>query len=61
MKQMTLAVTGLESHGKKTRNIDSLVQTDKLVPWMEFCSVFNPYFPKTGNERTGVTQFAAWQ
>lgn len=54
MKQMTLAVNGFESHGKKTRKAEFLAKMDKLVPWMEFCSVIDPYYPKAGNGRPPI-------
>lgn len=54
MKQMTLAVSGFESHGKQSRKAEFLARMDKLVPWAEFCSVIAPYYPKAGNGRPPI-------
>jgi len=54
MTQMTLAVNGFEVHRKTTRKEYFLSRMDALVPWAEFCSVIEPYYPKAGDGRRPV-------
>ena len=54
MKQITLATNGFEAHSKKTRKAEFLSRMDKLVPWAEFCTVIEPYYPKAGNGRRPI-------
>jgi IS5 family transposase len=54
MTQMTLAVNGFEAYRKTTRKAEFLSRMDTLVPWDEFCSVIEPYYPKVGNGRRPV-------
>jgi IS5 family transposase len=54
MTQMTLAVNGFEAYRKTTRKAEFLSRMDSLVPWAEFCSVIEPYYPKAGNGRRPV-------
>jgi IS5 family transposase len=54
MTQMTLAVNGFEAYRKATRKEEFLSRMDALVPWAEFCSVIEPYYPKAGNGRRPV-------
>ena len=54
MKQQTLAVNGFETFGKTTRKAEFLARMDKLVPWLEFCAVIEPFYPKAGNGRPPV-------
>ena len=51
---MTLAVNGFEAYRKTTRKAEFLSRMDTLVPWGEFCSVIEPYYPKAGNGRRPV-------
>ena len=51
---MTLAVNGFEVHRKTTRKEYFLSRMDALVPWAEFCSVIEPYYPKAGDGRRPV-------
>lgn len=51
---MTLAVNGFEAYRKTTRKAEFLSRMDTLVPWAEFCSVIEPYYPKAGNGRRPV-------
>lgn len=51
---MTLAVNGFEAYRKTTRKEEFLSRMDILVPWAEFCSVIEPYYPKAGNGRRPV-------
>lgn len=37
-----------------TRKAEFLSRMDKLVPWTEFCSVIEPYYPKAGNGRPPI-------
>ncbi len=54
MKQQTLAVNGFETFGKTTRKAEFLARMDKLVPWLEFCAMIEPFYPKAGNGRPPV-------
>jgi len=54
MKQQTLAVSGFEAYRKTTRKAEFLTRMDKLIPWTEFCSVIEPYYPKAGNGRPPI-------
>ncbi len=52
MKQMTLAGgTGFEKHAGPTRKAAFLARMEALVPWAEFCTLIEPYYPKAGNSR----------
>lgn len=51
---MTLAVKGFEAYRKQTRKAEFLSRMDTLVPWAEFCSVIEPYYPKAGDGRRPV-------
>jgi len=51
---MTLAVNGFEAYRKTTRKAEFLSRMDSLIPWAEFCSVIEPYYPKAGNGRRPV-------
>ena len=51
---MTLAVNGFEAYRKTTRKAEFLSRMDTLVPWAEFCSVIEPYYPKAGDGRRPV-------
>ena len=55
MKQMTLAATkGFEKYNRATRKAEFLVRMESLMPWVEFCSLIEPYYPKAGNGRPPV-------
>lgn len=54
MKQQTLAVNGFEAYRKTTRKTEFLRRMDKLVPWVEFCAVIEPFYPTAGNGRRPV-------
>jgi len=54
MTQMTLAVNGFEAYRKTTRKAEFLSRMDTLVPWAEFCSVIEPYYPKAGDGRRPI-------
>lgn len=54
MKQQTLAANGFETYRKPTRKAEFLSRMDKLVPWLEFCTVIDPFYPKAGNGRPPV-------
>jgi IS5 family transposase len=55
MKQMTLAATkGFEKHGRATRKAEFLARMEVLMPWAEFCTLIEPYYPKVGNGRPPV-------
>ncbi len=51
MKQQTLSVGGFDAYRKTTRKAEFLSRMDLLVPWAEFCSVIEPYYPKAGVSR----------
>lgn len=55
MKQMTLAATkGFEKYNRATRKAEFLVRMESLMPWVEFCSLIEPYYPRAGNGRPPV-------
>ena len=55
MKQMTLAATkGFEKYNRVTRKAEFLVRMESLMPWVEFCSLIEPYYPRAGNGRLPV-------
>jgi IS5 family transposase len=54
MKQQTMAANGFETYRKPTRKAEFLSRMDKLVPWPEFCTVIDPFYPKVGNGRPPV-------
>ncbi len=54
MKQSTLAASGFEVHRKATRKAEFLARMDRLIPWMEFCKVIEPFYPKAGNGRPPI-------
>ncbi len=54
MKQTTLAAAGFEKHGRATRKAEFLSRMETLVPWVEFCALIEPHYPKAGNGRPPV-------
>ena len=55
MKQMTLAAAkGFEKHNRATRKAEFLARMERLMPWVEFCSLIEPYYPRAGNGRSPV-------
>jgi IS5 family transposase len=55
MKQLTLtAGSGFEKHGRATRKAEFLSRMESLMPWAEFCTLIEPYYPKAGNGRPPV-------
>ena len=55
MKQMTLAATkGFEKYNRATRKAEFLARMESLMPWVEFCSLIEPYYPRAGNGRLPV-------
>ena len=55
MKQLTLAATrGFEKHGRATRKAEFLARMEGLMPWVEFCALIEPHYPKAGNGRPPV-------
>ena len=55
MKQMTLAATkGFEKYNRATRKAEFLSRMESLMPWVEFCSLIEPYYPRAGNGRSPV-------
>jgi IS5 family transposase len=52
---MTLAAAkGFEVHGRATRKAEFLARMEALVPWAQFCALFEPHYPKAGNGRPPV-------
>lgn len=52
---MTLAATkGFEKHNRATRKAEFLLRMESLMPWVEFCSLIEPHYPKVGNGRPPV-------
>jgi IS5 family transposase len=47
-------VTGFEKHSRKTRKEAFLSRMERRVPWSEFCTLIEPYYPKAGNGRPPV-------
>ena len=55
MKQMTLAAAkGFEKHNRATRKAEFLARMESLMPWVEFCSLIEPHYPRAGNGRPPV-------
>jgi IS5 family transposase len=54
MKQMTLAATGFEKHNRATRKAAFLGRMESLMPWVEFCTLIEPHYPKAGNGRPPI-------
>ena len=55
MIQMTMAATtGFEKHGRATRKAEFLARMESLMPWVEFCSLIEPHYPRAGNGRPPV-------
>lgn len=55
MKQITLAATrGFEKHSRATRKAEFLARMEGLMPWVEFCALIEPHYPKAGNGRPPV-------
>jgi IS5 family transposase len=55
MKQMTLARgVGFEKHMRPTRKAEFLARMEGLMPWVEFCALIEPHYPKAGNGRPPV-------
>jgi len=55
MKQITLAATkGFEKHSRATRKGEFLARMESLMPWAEFCTLIEPYYPKAGNGRPPI-------
>jgi len=55
MKQMTLAAAkGFEKHNRATRKAEFLARMEGLMPWVEFCALIEPHYPKAGNGRPPV-------
>ena len=52
---MTLAATkGFEKYNRATRKAEFLSRMESLMPWVEFCSLIEPYYPRAGNGRLPV-------
>jgi IS5 family transposase len=55
MKQMTLAAgTGFEKHARPTKKAEFLARMETLVPWVAFCALVEPHYPKAGNGRPPI-------
>ena len=55
MKQMTLAATkGFEKYNRATRKAEFLSRMESLMPWVEFCLLIEPHYPRAGNGRPPV-------
>jgi IS5 family transposase len=59
MKQQTLSVAadvnaGFEQYRRPTKRDVFLTTMEKIVPWVELCSVIEPHYPKAGNGRPPV-------
>ena len=52
---MTLAATkGFEKYNRATRKVEFLSRMESLMPWVEFCSLIEPHYPRAGNGRPPV-------
>ena len=52
---MTLAAgTGFEKHSRPTRKGEFLARMESLVPWVEFCALIEPHYPRAGNGRPPI-------
>ncbi len=54
MRQTTLATPGFDRYAKTTRRDVSLAEMEAVIPWAEFCSLIEPFYPKAGNGRPPV-------
>jgi IS5 family transposase len=54
MRQTTLATAGFDLYAKTTRRDAFLAEMEAVVPWTEFCSLIEPFYPKAGNGRRPV-------
>jgi IS5 family transposase len=54
MRQTTLATAGFDRYAKTTRRDGFLADMEAVVPWAEFCSLIEPFYPKAGNGRRPV-------
>lgn len=54
MKQMSLARGGFERYGKTTKRAAFLAEMDRVIPWVQLCTVIEPYYPKAGRGRQPV-------
>lgn len=54
MKQMSMATTGFEKHGRPTRKAEFLAEMERLMPWSALCALIEPHYPKGGNGRPPV-------
>ena len=52
--QMTLAGSGFEKYGKKTRRAEFLGEMDRVVPWARLTALIEPHYPKAGNGRPPI-------
>jgi IS5 family transposase len=51
MKQMSLARGGFERYGKTTKRAAFLAEMERVIPWVELCTLIEPYYPKAGRGR----------
>ena len=54
MKQMSLARGGFERYGKTTKRAVFLAEMDRVIPWVQLCTLIEPYYPKAGHGRQPV-------
>ena len=54
MRQLTLASVNFDKHSKLTRRAAFLAEMERVIPWLDLCSVIRPFYPKAGNGRPPV-------
>ena len=54
MRQATLAAAGFERYSKLTRRASFLAEMDRVVPWRELSTLFEPMYPKPGKGRSPI-------
>ena len=54
IRQTTLATAGFDCYAKITRRDAFLAEMEAVVPWAEFRSLIEPFYPKAGNGRRPV-------
>jgi hypothetical protein len=50
-REMTLAAGGFDRYAKTKRCAAFLAEIETVVPWAEFCSLVEPFYPKAGSGR----------
>ena len=52
--QLTFAAGTFEPYRKPTKREKFLAEMDRAVPWIDLCTVIEPFYPKAGNGRPPI-------